>query len=467
MDLALLPAVEQAALLASGEVSATELLEACRRRAEETEPVVNSLLALDWDRAGRRAAALDADPAVHRDSPLRGLVTAHKDLLDTAGVRTTYGSPVYADNVPTTDAPLVTAIAEAGAVAVGKTNTPEFGAGSHTFNPVHGVTRNPWDPTRSAGGSSGGAAAALACGSVSVADGSDLGGSLRNPASFCGVVGLRPSIGALPPGGPPDERIDMPINGPMGRCVADVDLLFSAMVGGSPPGPPPTVPRRPRALFSPDHGDLPVDAEVRGAMESAVDRLADAGWAVEVGDLAMAGVDSCFEVLRALAYSLMQPELVSDERVKATVRAEIATGLALDPEVVAARLDDVVRLRAGWEDRFKLLDVVITPTSQVPPFPVSEEWVESIEGVDMNTYTEWMRSCSRLTVTGAPSVSLPAGYTAEGLPIGLQLSGRRGSDRFLLALAAAAEEVLGRAPAPPLGTLAATDPATLPPGPEG
>ena len=204
-------ALEQRRLLEGRRLSARELLDACRRRAEATEPVVNALVEVDWERGASVADRLDAEPGFLPDAPLRGLVIAHKNLLDTAGVRTTYGSPAFAGHVPTVSHPLVGLLAGAGTVFVGKTNTPEFGAGSHTFNPVHGLTRNPWDPTRSAGGSSGGAAAALACGSLSLADGSDLGGSLRNPASFCGIVGFRPSKGTIPGFPPLDGRLGMGI----------------------------------------------------------------------------------------------------------------------------------------------------------------------------------------------------------------------------------------------------------------
>ncbi len=462
MELVDRPATEQLALLNAGDLSATELVDACRARSQLTEPVLNALVSVDWDRAAERAGALDSDRSLHRDAPLRGLVTAHKDLLDTAGVVTTYGSQVYASHVPAANSPLVDVLAAAGVIVAGKTNTPEFGAGSHTFNSVHGVTRNPWDPARSAGGSSGGAAAALSCGSLSVADGSDLGGSLRNPASFCGIVGFRPSSGTVPGAPGADPRITMPTGGPMGRCVSDVGLLLEAMTGSSATS---HAGEAPRVLFSIGHGDLPVDPAVVSLVEDAALRLEAAGWRVETGDLPVAGVDRCFEVLRSLAYFLMHPNLRDDPRVKETVRFEIRRGAALGHEEIRGALADESRIRATFDRMFDTFDLLLTPTSQVPPFPVGDEWVEEIDGVGLGTYTDWMRSCSRLSVPGGPSISLPAGFTDEGLPVGVQLSGRRGADADLLATAELAESVLGTSPRPPISVLAGLDPDSLPPGP--
>ena len=462
MELVDRPATEQIALLNAGALSATELLAACRDRAQLTEPVVNALVSVDWERAADRARALDSDRSLCVGASLRGLVTAHKDLLDTAGVVTTYGSTVYADHVPAANSPLVDVLASAGVVVVGKTNTPEFGAGSHTFNRVHGLTRNPWNPARSAGGSSGGAAAALACGSLSIADGSDLGGSIRNPASFCGIVGFRPSSGTVPGAEGADDRITMPTSGPMGRCVSDVMLLLNAMTGVS--ATPPQI-GTPRVLFSIDHGDLPLAPGVVEVVEHAARQLEAAGWSVESADLPLPGVDRCFETLRSLAYCLMQPGLLGDHRVKETVRFEIARGMALGEDEIRTALADEIRIRATFDQMFDTVDLVLTATSQVPPFPVGNEWVAEIDGTRLDVYTDWMRSCSRLTVPGGPSISLPAGLTDEGLPVGIQLSGQRGADAHLLAAAELAEAVLGISSRPPIGLLSGLDPATLPQGP--
>ena len=275
MDLAALTATEQKVLLDTGKASCRELLADCRTRAGMTEPVVNAIPTVHWDTAERLASRLDNDPTLLEGEPLRGLVTAFKDLVDTAGVRTTRGSLVFEDRVPSEDAPLIAHLRRCGVVPVGKTNTPEFGKGSHTFNPVLGLTRNPWDPTRSAGGSSGGAAVGLACGSLSIADGSDLGGSLRNPAAFNAVVGFRPTTGSIPHDVNPDPRTDQPITGPMGRTVADIALLLGVMSASEVSIEPVTT--APRVAFSPDLGDLPVDPDIRTATARAVEALADAG----------------------------------------------------------------------------------------------------------------------------------------------------------------------------------------------
>ena len=457
-----LTAREQVRLLEDRRLSARELLVACRERAESTEPVVNALVTLDWEYAESLAAALDADPGLSPDAPLRGLVIAHKDLLDVAGVRTTYGSPLFVDHVPVLSHPIVDLLVEAGTVCVGKTNTPEFGAGSHTFNPVHGLTRNPWDPTRSAGGSSGGAAAALACGSLSLADGSDLGGSLRNPASFCGIVGFRPSSGSIPGFAPLDDRLGMSTQGPMGRTVADVALFHAVLVGGAPS----VVAHRPtRLLVSVDHGDLPVDPEVRRVVAAVVEALSDSGWEIHESRPPLDGADECFQTLRALGFATRLGALSEEVSLKATIRQEIREGLLLEVDALTRAVAEERRLRSCWDDFLGPDEVLLTPTSQVPPFPVGEEWVREVEGRNLGRYTDWMRSCSRLTVPGGPSISIPAGWSAEGLPIGIQLSGARNRDRRLLEVAAAAEEVLGTGPRPPLEALAACDPASLPRGP--
>ena len=467
MDLAGFSATEQKALLDVGRASCRELLASCRYRAELTEPVVNAIPTTDWETAEALAGRLDDDPELSAGAPLRGLVTAHKDLADTAGVRTTYGSPVYAEHIPEEDSPLVAHLRGTGLVSIGKTNTPEFGKGSHTFNPVHGLTRNPWDPAKSAGGSSGGAAVALACGSVSVADGSDLGGSLRNPASFNGVVGFRPTSGAIIHDVVRDPRIRQPMSGPMGRTVADVALLLGAMTDQVVAPDPAS--ERPRVAFSPDLGDLPLDPEVRAATRNAADMLADAGWDIVEACPDLTGADRCFEDLRGLSMALSFAHLVDDDRVKETARYEIGLGLAMGVNRIAEAVEAEQHLRASWGRFFAVgsFDMLLSATSQVPPFPVGIEWVEEIDGVHFDQYTHWMRSCSRITVPGGPAVSVPAGFTADGLPVGVQLAAPRDHDHALIAFAAAAEEVFGPCPAPDLGALAVLDPATLPPGPLG
>lgn len=267
----------------------------------------------------------------------------------------------------------------------------------------------------------------------------------------------------------------MPTSGPMGRTVADVALLLGAMTGVEVSATPAT--HMPRVAFSPDLGDLPLDPEVRAATQRAVDVLADAGWDIVEACPDLSGADICFEDLRGLAMSLASSGLADDERVKATVRYEIGVGLNLVAEDRAlgsfSRISKALRtedwLRESWSQFFSVgrFDLLLSATSQVPPFPVGMEWVTEVGGVQLDHYTNWMRSCSRITVPGGPSMSLPAGFTDRGLPIGIQLSGPRGIDHSLIALAAAAEEVLGQCPAPDIGALAVLDPASLPPGPLG
>ncbi|HAQ23921.1 MAG TPA: amidase [Acidimicrobiaceae bacterium] len=467
MDLAALTAVEQKALLEARKVSCRELLADCRRRAELTEPVVNAIPTVHWNTAEDLARRLDDDPELLEGKPLRGLVTAFKDLLETEGVLTTAGSPVHADRIPTTDHPLVAHLRRCGVVPIGKTNTPEFGKGSHTFNPVLGLTRNPWNPARSAGGSSGGAAAALACGSLSVADGSDLGGSLRNPASFNGVVGFRPTTGSIPHEEFVDPRTDHSTTGPMGRTVADVALMLGAMTGLEVPSESRRQP--PRIAFSADLGDLPLDPEVEAATTKAACLLSEAGWEVTEACPDLGGADSCFEDLRGLLQTFRLAPLLNDMRVKSTVRYEIELGLSLTAERIDRALATQTRIRANWEQFFTEggFSAFLSATSQVQPFPVGLEWVDEINGTLLDHYTHWMRSCSRITVTGAPAASLPAGFTKVGLPVGVQFSAPRGDDVNLISVLATAEEVFGPMPSPDIGSLSTLKTETLPPGPLG
>ncbi len=488
-----LPAVEQAALLRSRQLSARELLAAHRLRVEALDGVVNAVVTRTWERAEAEAAGCDED-AARGDwrGPLHGLVLAHKDLNDTAGIRTTYGSPVFADHVPDVDHPVVARLVAAGVVTIGKTNTPEFGAGSHTFNPVFGVTRNPWAPALSAGGSSGGAAAAVAAGMLSLADGSDVGGSLRNPPGFCGVVGLRPSVGRVPNTGPGHQHHRMPTHGPIGRCVDDVALGLSVMAGPDPrallalpePGAtfaPPLEPLRAlaaaaatertgrplRVALSLDLGGLPVDPAVRLAVRAAADTLAVLGWEVEEADPPLDGADECFAALRAFMYaSDLGRRLGPDDvgRLKETVQLEIREGLSIRTTDVAAAFAAETLLAQRVAQFFEGFDVLLAPTAQVLPFPVEHEWVTVVDGVPMQRYTDWMRSCSRVTVLGVPALSLPAGFaqTPDGthVPVGLQLAARPGADLFLLRVAKAAEEALGRLGTPPLAPLMAARPSS-------
>jgi amidase len=430
-------AVELATAIRARTVSAAEVLEAHLARIDAWNPVVNAIVTRTTEQARERAARLDdaiarGEPA----GPLHGLPIAHKDLVDTAGIPTTYGSPVFADHVPEQDDPLVEAIRDGGAVCIGKTNTPEFGAGSHTFNPVFGVTRNPYDPSRSAGGSSGGAAAALATGMVPLADGSDLGGSLRNPASFCNVVGFRPSL-------PDDDPLELSTDGPMGRTVEDAALLWSVMTGVPQRA---TVERAAAArrtiAWAPSFaGTLPVEPVVVEVMEAAA--AAFAGLGCELRDVypALAGAREVFFTLRALSYAETYGDLVQAhrDRIKPVVVGEIERGLALSPEAVDHAVDGMRRLRSAAASFFDEVDFLVQPVAQVVPFDAGLEHPAEVSGAPVETYIDWMASCWQVTVLGGPALAVPCGFTPDGLPVGLQIVGRRGADARVLALGRAFE----------------------------
>lgn len=440
-----------------GELSAVEVVSAHLERIEQVNPRVNAIVTLVPERALADAAALDA--AAVKGAPaglLQGLPVAVKDLVATAGIRTTYGSPIYAGYVPDEDELIVQRLRAAGAIVVGKTNTPEFGAGSHTFNDVFGATRNPYDLARSAGGSSGGAAAALAAGMVPIADGSDLGGSLRNPASFCNVVGLRPAPGRVPSLESGDGWSPMAQLGPMARTVGDLALLLAAIAGPDPRAPlaldeacaaplhSPASLAGVRVAWSETVDGLPVEPSVTAALRVARDALVDLE--AEVTDLEpdLTGADEVFETYRSLAFghgytaeARAHPELVKDE-----VLADVRRGQALTVGEVLRAADlrtELFRRTSALLERFDLLAL---PTVQVVPFDVDWRWPRQVAGVAMERYYTWMRSCSRITSTTLPALSLPAAFTGEGLPVGLQLVGRHRSEARLLALAAVLESGL-------------------------
>jgi amidase len=467
-----LDAVTLAGMLRRREVSAREVAAAHIGRIEALDGSVNAVVTRCFDRALARAA--EADDAMARGQVLgllHGLPVAHKDLAETAGVRTTYGSPLFADHVPDFDALQVERMSRAGAISLGKTNTPEFGAGSHTVNPVFGATRNPYDLSRSAGGSSGGAAAALAARMICLADGSDLGGSLRNPASFCNVVGLRPSPGRVPTWPLSDVADTFAVHGPMGRTAADVALLLAVLSGADPRVPlaldaPAPVLAEPadvvgllarelrglKVAWSADLG-LPVEPAVRTALAPARQVLAELGCDVTDAAPDLSGADETFRTWRAFRFATGFGPLLPEHRDQLGPNVIWNTERGL--ELTVAELSRATVLRAELAQRvagfFGTFEVLACPVSQVVPFDATLDWVHEIDGVPQHTYLDWMASCYLISAAGLPAISVPAGFTPDGLPVGLQLVGRWRADWPLLGVAHAFETATGYASvAPPL-----------------
>ncbi|SFP94713.1 amidase [Geodermatophilus dictyosporus] len=459
-DLCLRPATELAALVRKREVSARELLEAHLARIERVDPQVNAIVTLDAD--GARAAADAADAALaagEEVGPLHGLPVAHKDTHLTGGMRTTWGSPLHAENVPARDELVVERLRRAGAVRVGKTNVPEFAAGSHTVNPLFGATHNPWRHGLSAGGSSGGAAAALAAGLVPLAEGSDMGGSLRNPAAFCNVVGLRPTPGRVPTWPATMGWSTLSVQGPMGRTVADVALTLSALAGPDPRAPLsladdpagfatplPEDLRGLRVAWAPDLGGLvPVDPAVTAVLREVLPVVESLGATVEEACPDLREADEVFGTLRAWLFDATFGDVVrrSPEAVKETIRWNAAAGAALTGADVARAELAHTRLYERVVGFFDRHDVLLAPTTQVLPFPVELEYPTEVAGVPQSDYLGWMRSCTLVSATGCPALSLPAGFTPDGLPVGLQLVAAPRAERRLLEVAHAIEQATG------------------------
>jgi amidase len=462
-DLCAKDAVTLAGMLRRRQVSAREVVAAHIARIEALDGAVNAVVTRCFDAALAKAAAADAALARGESTGLlHGLPVAHKDLVDTAGVRTTYGSPLFAGNVPERDALVVQRMSAAGAISLGKTNAPEFGAGSHTVNPVFGATRNPFDLSRSAGGSSGGAAAALAARMICLADGSDLGGSLRNPASFCNVVGLRPSPGRVPDWPFSDVADVLGVAGPMARTVADVALLLMVLSGPEPrvplaldAAPPAAEPdqiagllerdlRGVRVAWSADLG-LPVEPAVLETLAPSRQLLADLG--CEVIDAApdLSGADFVFRTWRAFRFATNLGPLLRQHpgQIGPNVTWNIERGL----ELSVADLGRATLWQAALAERvsafFDSYEVLACPVAQVVPFDVTLDWVHDIDGHPQHTYLDWMASAYQISVTGLPAISVPAGFTPDGLPVGLQLVGRRRADWALLGVAHAVEAATG------------------------
>lgn len=460
-DLTRFDAVDLAALIRSRKASAREVMAAHLARIASVTPKVNAIVSkLDDDACLALADDADARTAELGDNlpPLHGLPIAFKDLHPAVGFPCTRGSPVFRDFMPTEDLIIVERLRAAGVIPIGKTNVPEFGMGSHTFNPVFGTTLNPYDLTKSAGGSSGGAAVALTTGMLPIADGSDLGGSLRNPANFNNIVGFRPSVGLVPT--MPDflPLFGFSVYGPMARTVGDVALLMSVMSGDDPRDPgcypsDPTVFRRDlnrdftgvRVAWCPDLGGLPLDPGVRdvlGAQRATFEAL---GCIVEDACPDLRDADSVFLTMRAVrTAAILGPVLDAHrDRMKPEAIAEVEAGRALsagDVSKAMIRHGQLLERMRKFEETYEF---TLCAVNQVPPFDARINWPTEINGVTMEHYVQWMQSAYWISATFRPAISVPAGFTPAGLPVGIQIVGRHRDDFALLQMAHAFEQATG------------------------
>jgi amidase len=443
--------------LNAGEVTPLDLLDVLEQRIAEVDGKVNALPTLCFDRARTHAKELMKKPLGERGL-LAGLPVPIKDLTNVADVLTTQGSPIYKDNVPVRSDVVVEHLESRGGLVYAKSNTPEFGAGANTFNEVFGATRNPWDLSRSAAGSSGGAAVALATGMAWLAHGTDMGGSLRNPASFCGIVGIRPSIGRV--AHTPVAKIDrnLSVHGPMARNVEDLALLLDAMSGEHPADPLslPALPtsflsaarsgmRPKRVAYSPDLGITPVDPEVAAITRQAAARFAEAGAIVEEAHPDLREAHECFHVLRAFDFAISKAALLRSKRdqLKPEVIWNIEQGLRLSVEQLERAEAQRVAMTARTLEFFETYDLLLTPATIVAPFPIENRYVAECAGKTFDNYVEWLGIVYAITLVCCPALSLPCGFTASGLPVGLQMVAPPRGESQLLAGARVLEDILG------------------------
>jgi amidase len=474
MDFCFASATKLARLIRTRKLSASEVMRAFIAQIERVNPKVNAIVTFLPELALKEAKALDRKKAFH--GPLAGLPIAYKDLVPTKGIRTTFGSLIHKDNVPVEDALIVERLKAEGAITIGKTNTPEFGAGSNTFNKVFGATRNPYDLTKTAGGSSGGAAAAVACGMLPFADGSDLAASLRNPGNYCNVVGFRPTPGRVPTYPAANAWGTQSVLGPIARTVEDAAFLLSAMAGPDRRAPVSISEpgsnfarslkrnfRKVRVAWTRDFGNLPVEPAVMKVLEQQRKVFASLGCVVEEACPDFTGATEAFETLRAVSFAQRYSPLLRTHRAlfKDTVIWNIEQGLALD----GAKIGRAEVLRSELFHRMRSFlekyEFLLAPVNQLPPFPVDTEYPTEIAGVKLGNYLDWMKSCYYVTITSHPAISVPAGFTPEGLPVGLQIVGRYRDDFGVLQLAHAFEkmtEVWQRRP--PLAAYSDLRPAT-------
>jgi len=452
-DLCFTPAVQLARMLRARKISAVEVTKAFIAQIERVNPKLNAIVTFLPEQALKAAKAIDRKK--HK-TLFGGLPIAYKDNVQTKGIRTTFGSPIYKDHVPDENHLLVERLSAAGAITLGKTNLPEFAAGSQTFNTVFGATKNPYDETRTCGGSSGGAAVAVACGMLPFADGGDLAASLRNPGNYCNVVGFRPTPGRVPAWPAPNAWNTLGVLGPMARTVQDAAFLLAAMAGPDLRSPVSIAEpgniflkklgrhfRKTRIAWSRDLGGLPMDPAVTAVLEEQRKVFTELGCVVENAEPDFTGATESFEALRALGFLQSYGEFYRTRRadLKDTVQWNVEQGIRLTPEQVAR----ATALRSALYHRMRAFlekyDFLVCPVNQLPPYPVATEWPREIAGVKMTNYLDWMKSCYYITITSHPAISVPAGFTTGGLPVGLQIVGRYRDDFGVLQLAHAFESM--------------------------
>ena len=451
--------VEMARLIRTKRLSAREVLAEHLKQIERVNPKVNAIVTLVPEMAADAAARADEMQArKEKLGPLHGLPVAHKDLMETRGIRTTFGSLLYKDYVPTEDDLVVERMRRAGAITIGKTNTPEFGAGSQTFNKVFGATHNPYDLTKTCGGSSGGAAVALACGFVPVASGSDTGGSLRNPAAFCNVVGFRPSIGRVPNPKAAFAWSTLSTSGCLGRSVADLAFVLSTIAGPDSRAPlsidePGERFARPldrsfkdvRVAWFKDLGGVPFDARVRAVVDGHRTTFESLGCVVEQAEPDFAPAEIAFPMLRAwnTANTFGARLNAHPDAFKDTLKGEIEEGLRLTSMDLARAEVAHGQLWRRFQAFLEKYEYFVLPTTQLPPFDINIPYPTEIAGVKFDNYIDWMKSCWYISATGNPAASVPGGFTPEGLPVGLQIVGRNKEDFSVLQMAHAFEQATG------------------------
>ncbi len=491
-DLCDMTAVALRAAIAAKTVSPVELLEACLARIAAVNPAVNAVVALDAERA--RRSAREAEAAVMAGGslgPLHGLPVAIKDTQDTAGLRTTFGSPLFADRVPEADEACVARLRAAGAIVIGKTNTPEFAAGANTRNAVYGATGNAFDPLRSAAGSSGGSAVALACGMVPLASGSDTGGSLRNPAAYAGIVGMRPSPGLVASATRGLGWSPLPTDGPMARNVADAALMLSVLASDDDADPlaytlPGETVRARTERWSPprtadlkglrlaateDFGFAPTEQHVRRVFRSRVAALSPLFARAEIATPDCAGADDAFAVLRASHFLAQHGETYRTRptMLGSNIRANVEEGLGYTLADYSRAAAAQTRIYRSFQAFFRDHDVLVSPAVTLSPRPWAEAYPEAIDGAPTRSYFHWLALAYAVTLAGHPALSLPLGLDEAGLPFGLQIVGPRGGDALVLGVAAALEMAFAaepdlRRPVPDIARLAAAAPIAAVPG---